>query len=76
MMEEYGNVVRLWVALHPSVFVADAKWVEFLLTSTTHLKKADDYQFLAPWLGKGLLISPAGPTTPPNTLAHPQSTPI
>nr|AXJ21601.1 CYP4G200 [Mythimna separata] len=51
------SVVRLWIGPRLLVFLYDPRDVELILSSHTHIDKADEYRFFKPWLGDGLLIS-------------------
>ncbi|KAJ8727072.1 hypothetical protein PYW08_015469 [Mythimna loreyi] len=51
------SVVRIWIGPRLLVFLYDPRDVELILSSHTHIDKADEYRFFKPWLGNGLLIS-------------------
>lgn len=55
----YGQkgIFRLWLAPRPIVGIFRGPYVETLLSSTKHIDKSSDYDFLHPWLGTGLLTS-------------------
>uniref|UniRef100_A0A182QWR8 Cytochrome P450 n=1 Tax=Anopheles farauti TaxID=69004 RepID=A0A182QWR8_9DIPT len=59
----YGRrqgITRIWNGLTPYVLISKAQAVEKILSSTRNIEKGRDYEFLQPWLGTGLLTSPAG----------------
>uniref|UniRef100_A0A182NQA6 Cytochrome P450 n=1 Tax=Anopheles dirus TaxID=7168 RepID=A0A182NQA6_9DIPT len=59
----YGRrqgITRIWNGLTPYVLISKAQAVEKILNSTKNIEKGRDYEFLQPWLGTGLLTSPAG----------------
>lgn len=49
------KMLRLWVGWKPFIFLYGPDEAEVLLSSTKHLNKADEYKFLHPWMGLGLL---------------------
>nr|WNK22285.1 cytochrome P450 [Athetis lepigone] len=51
------SVVKIWIGPRLLVFLYDPRDVELILSSHTHIDKADEYRFFKPWLGDGLLIS-------------------
>ncbi|XP_053678889.1 cytochrome P450 4c3-like [Anopheles nili] len=58
----YGRrqgITRIWNGLTPYVLISKAQAVEKILNSTKNIEKGRDYEFLQPWLGTGLLTSPA-----------------
>nr|XP_022318084.1 cytochrome P450 4V2-like isoform X1 [Crassostrea virginica]XP_022318120.1 cytochrome P450 4V2-like isoform X1 [Crassostrea virginica] len=58
MQEFFKNgMFRLWLGTKPIVAVYKAEYTEIVLQSSKHLDKADEYKFLHPWLGTGLLTS-------------------
>ncbi|XP_053951793.1 cytochrome P450 4d2-like isoform X2 [Anastrepha ludens] len=54
---KYGKIHRFWVLHQLTVFVMDAKYMEFILSSQQLIKKSSSYDFLECWLGRGLLLS-------------------
>lgn len=57
-MEKYGKCVQLWIGPNrPFLWISDVKFMEYLLSSTKHIDKSQDYTFLHSWLGSGLLVS-------------------
>ncbi|PAA58255.1 hypothetical protein BOX15_Mlig026450g1 [Macrostomum lignano] len=48
---------RIWVGIYPIVVLQKAKSVESILSSSKHITKAFQYDFLHTWLGTGLLTS-------------------
>lgn len=57
MFNKYGKVFKIMVGYHRRLFVADSKFAEFLLESSTILEKSYEYNFFHAWLGMGLLTS-------------------
>lgn len=59
LSERFGQfgVHKMKFLQFPVVFIYRAQWVELLLSSTKHIDKSDDYKYLHPWLGTGLLTS-------------------
>lgn len=55
--EQFKRIMALWIGPSLQVAVYDARDIEVLLKSSRTLEKADEYKFLRPWLGDGLLIS-------------------
>lgn len=56
--DTYGKIVKLWVGNRAVFLVYDPKIAEAITTCTsTNLGKNDIYDFMAPWLGNGLLLS-------------------
>ncbi|RZC43063.1 p450 domain containing protein [Asbolus verrucosus] len=53
---DYGGIVKLQMGpFHKAILVTDYKFLECVLTNTKLLKKSEDYKFVRPWLGTGLL---------------------
>ncbi|XP_049539564.1 cytochrome P450 4c3-like [Anopheles darlingi] len=55
----HQGISRIWNGLTPYVLISKAAAVEKILSSTRNIEKGRDYEFLRPWLGTGLLTSPA-----------------
>ncbi|CAC5409593.1 CYP4V2 [Mytilus coruscus] len=58
--EDYreSGIVRLWLFEGiPWIGIYKAEYCEILLNSSKHIDKAQEYRFLHPWLGTGLLTS-------------------
>ncbi|XP_063922936.1 cytochrome P450 4c3-like isoform X2 [Zophobas morio] len=54
----YGSIVKAKIGpIRQLILVSDYKLLEHVLSSTKVLVKSDDYNFLRPWLGNGLLTS-------------------
>ncbi|KAM7435004.1 Cytochrome P450 4V2 [Porites harrisoni] len=52
------GVFCLWLGpLYPYVLTFKPEFAEILLDSSKHLTKSNDYSYMIPWLGTGLLIS-------------------
>jgi hypothetical protein len=49
--------VCLYVCLYVGLFVSFFVFLQILLTNTKILDKSFEYEYLHPWLGKGLLTS-------------------
>ncbi|CAD5117463.1 DgyrCDS6230 [Dimorphilus gyrociliatus] len=52
-----SGIIRLWIGHVPYVIIFQADYVEKLLSSSRLITKSDDYSYLLPWLGTGLLTS-------------------
>ncbi|KAK4880501.1 hypothetical protein RN001_008647 [Aquatica leii] len=57
LTNQHGHILKFMFGFRPKVFVSDAKFVEFILSSNTILRKSYDYNYLHLWLGMGLLTS-------------------
>lgn len=57
LIQKHGRFFRVWMMNDLMISVLDPKDVEIILSSTKHITKADDYDFMKPWLGEGLLTS-------------------
>ena len=51
------GINKAWLGNKPYVFLSKASAVEPILSSNQHIGKSNDYKFLQPWLGTGLLTS-------------------
>ncbi|XP_059469204.1 cytochrome P450 4c3 [Neocloeon triangulifer] len=51
------GINRFWLGSQPYVFLYRCDTVEPILTSSKHIEKSYDYNYLHPWLGTGLLTS-------------------
>uniref|UniRef100_A0A670IPA2 Cytochrome P450 4V2 n=1 Tax=Podarcis muralis TaxID=64176 RepID=A0A670IPA2_PODMU len=60
--EDFRNVplLQLWVGPLPYVILYHPDTIEVVLSSSKHITKSRPYEFLHPWLGKGLLTSTGG----------------
>nr|UUB32661.1 cytochrome P450 CYP4BQ1 [Dendroctonus rhizophagus] len=56
-MLKYQGLCCFTLLFRPLILISDAKFCEWLLSSTTILTKSKDYQFLYNWLEGGMLIS-------------------
>ncbi|KAF4517615.1 hypothetical protein B566_EDAN002846 [Ephemera danica] len=54
---KYAPLYRTWHGSWPTVHLLDPRNVELILTSSEHIAKGFDYDFLLDWLGTGLLTS-------------------
>eukprot|EP00090_Calanus_glacialis_P026770 TRINITY_DN42081_c0_g1_i1.p1 TRINITY_DN42081_c0_g1~~TRINITY_DN42081_c0_g1_i1.p1 ORF type:complete len:495 (+),score=97.38 TRINITY_DN42081_c0_g1_i1:91-1575(+) len=57
LKNEFGNVVMLYIGTRPQIFLFGSEGFEKILSSSRHITKGFQYQFLWPWLGRGLLTS-------------------
>lgn len=57
LRNEYGSIFRVFLGPRLAVVLTDPKDVEALLSSQTLIEKAGEYDYIAEWLGTGLLIS-------------------
>ncbi|XP_033117070.1 cytochrome P450 4V2-like [Anneissia japonica] len=53
---EHG-MICLWIGWIPYIIIFKAELLEPILKSNKHITKSDEYSFLHPWLGRGLLTS-------------------
>ncbi|XP_065091255.1 cytochrome P450 4d1-like [Ochlerotatus camptorhynchus] len=56
-VHEAGKCFRLWLGPELLIVVTDAKVAEGILSSPKFIDKSDEYNFIRPWLGNGLLTS-------------------
>lgn len=56
-MRDYGKCVRIWLGNQLVVLFTDPKDVQVILTEMKLITKSLEYNFLEPWLQKGLLTS-------------------
>ncbi|XP_026746039.1 cytochrome P450 4d2-like [Trichoplusia ni] len=54
---KYGDAFRVHMFSQPTVILNHPKYIEELITSTDHITKGVQYNFLLSWLGQGLLTS-------------------
>ncbi|KAK5646137.1 hypothetical protein RI129_004601 [Pyrocoelia pectoralis] len=56
--KKYGDIVKIQLAYFPpTVTITDPNCLEFVLRSPNLISKSNDYRFLHPWLGQGLLTA-------------------
>ncbi|XP_076376571.1 cytochrome P450 4C1 [Megalopta genalis] len=55
--KELGDMYLIWVGMRPFIFLYKAEAVQPLLSSSVHIDKSLEYEYLQPWLGSGLLTS-------------------
>ncbi|XP_034941155.1 cytochrome P450 4c3-like [Chelonus insularis] len=55
--KQFGDIYLLWLGPRPLVFVYRVEGVQPLLSSSIHIEKSLEYQYLKPWLGDGLVNS-------------------
>jgi len=51
------GIGRCWAGSRPVLFVSKANTIEPILSSSKHIDKSPEYNYLHPWLGTGLLTS-------------------
>ncbi|KYN08578.1 PREDICTED: cytochrome P450 4c3-like [Cyphomyrmex costatus] len=54
---KFGDIYLVWVGLRPFIFLYKVEAVQPLLSSSIHIDKSLEYQYLKPWLGTGLVTS-------------------
>ncbi|XP_077280989.1 cytochrome P450 4g15-like isoform X2 [Temnothorax americanus] len=57
LYEKYGSTGGAYFGTKTVAFVSDPQDIEIILSSSTHIDKAEEYKFFKPWLGDGLLIT-------------------
>ncbi|XP_063913528.1 cytochrome P450 4d2-like [Zophobas morio] len=57
----YGPVFHLQFGLRHSLVISDYKFLEFLLSHNSLLRKNANIKFLKPWIGDGLITADGGP---------------
>lgn len=57
IVKEYGTVIRIMIGHQVQIMLTDPKDAEIILGSQTLIDKSNEYDFIAAWLGTGLLIS-------------------
>jgi len=57
MIQDYGPVVKIFLAHRPYVVLSRPAGFEAILSSNKHITKGPDYRFLWPWLNQGLLTA-------------------
>ncbi|XP_031367763.1 cytochrome P450 4c3-like [Apis dorsata] len=55
--KELGDIYLIWVGMRPFIFLYKAEAIQPLLSSSVHIDKSLEYQYLQPWLGSGLVTS-------------------
>ncbi|XP_071558605.1 cytochrome P450 4g15-like isoform X2 [Temnothorax nylanderi] len=55
--EKYGGTGGAYFGTKTVSFITDPQDIEIILSSSTHIDKAEEYKFFKPWLGDGLLIT-------------------
>ncbi|XP_031624946.1 cytochrome P450 4c3, partial [Contarinia nasturtii] len=51
------GICRAWLLNDPYIYLTEASKVEVIMSSPKHIDKSQDYDYLHPWLGTGLLTS-------------------
>ncbi|XP_018056873.1 PREDICTED: cytochrome P450 4c3-like [Atta colombica] len=54
---KFGDIYLVWVGMRPFIFLYRVESVQPLLSSSVHIDKSLEYQYLKPWLGTGLVTS-------------------
>ncbi|KAF3422421.1 LOW QUALITY PROTEIN: hypothetical protein E2986_02542 [Frieseomelitta varia] len=54
---ELGDIYLIWVGMRPFIFLYKAEAIQPLLSSSVHIDKSLEYEYLRPWLGSGLVTS-------------------
>ncbi|XP_026675305.1 cytochrome P450 4C1-like [Ceratina calcarata] len=54
---EFEGMYLVWVGMRPFIFLYKSEAIQPLLSSSVHIDKSLEYQYLRPWLGNGLLTS-------------------
>lgn len=54
---EMGDIYLVWIGLRPFIFLYKAEAIQPLLSSSVHIDKSLEYEYLQPWLGTGLVTS-------------------
>jgi cytochrome P450 len=49
--------MRVWLAEKPYVLLFSPEKAEPILSSSKHIEKSFEYDFMVPWIGRGLLTS-------------------
>ncbi|XP_017761217.1 PREDICTED: cytochrome P450 4c3-like [Eufriesea mexicana] len=55
--KELGDMYLIWVGMRPFIFLYKAEAIQPLLSSSVHIDKSLEYQYLHSWLGNGLVTS-------------------
>ncbi|KZC10045.1 PREDICTED: cytochrome P450 4c3-like [Dufourea novaeangliae] len=55
--KELGDLYLIWVGMRPFIFLYKAEAIQPLLSSSVHIDKSLEYEYLQPWLGTGLVTS-------------------
>ncbi|XP_025262445.1 cytochrome P450 4C1-like isoform X2 [Camponotus floridanus] len=53
-----SGLYTVWIGLHPIVCAITPECIKSILQSKTHVEKGEQYSFLKPWLGNGLITAP------------------
>jgi len=51
------GICRAWLLFDPYIYLTEASKVEVIMSSPKYIDKSQDYDYLQPWLGTGLLTS-------------------
>ncbi|XP_071571445.1 cytochrome P450 4g15-like [Temnothorax nylanderi] len=57
LYEKYGSTGGVYFGTKTVSFITDPQDIQIILSSSTHIDKAEEYKFFKPWLGDGLLIT-------------------
>ncbi|XP_063975450.1 cytochrome P450 4C1-like [Diachasmimorpha longicaudata] len=52
-----NGIFKIWIGVDPLVHITTPEYAEIILRSTKHIDKSMVYEYIEPWLGKGLLTS-------------------
>jgi cytochrome P450 family 4 len=55
MQAQYGDYLRLLLCSKIVILLGDPKDIEFLLSSRNLIDKSQEYEFIKPWIGEGLI---------------------
>lgn len=55
--KELGDMYLIWVGMRPFIILYKAEAIQPLLSSSIHIDKSLEYEYLQPWLGTGLVTS-------------------
>lgn len=53
----YPDIHRIWTGMRPEIRISKPEYVETIIGASKHIEKSHGYDFLAAWLGEGLLTS-------------------
>ncbi|XP_063927052.1 cytochrome P450 4d2-like isoform X2 [Zophobas morio] len=57
LLDQYGDIFKVFIANECKVFIANADFLEEIMTSNVHITKSNGYYLLKPFLNFGLLTS-------------------
>lgn len=56
-VKEYEPLFCTWLGSTPEVHIVKAEYLEIVMNNSVHITKGNQYEYLVPWLGQGLLTS-------------------